>query len=88
MLFFVIFMMKRSKPRFAVIYNLYISLFRSDLSEHTVLGEHVGVNPPSSCAFLTWVGLVWMLVPLCSRRSQLQYWQKYSWLLMKLPGSL
>ena len=44
--------------------------------------------PQSSCALLTWLGLLWMLVPSCSHRIQLRYWGKYSGSSMKLSGSL
>ena len=32
-------------------------------------------DPPYSCALLTWVEMFWMLVPLCSHRSQMWYWE-------------
>ena len=44
--------------------------------------------PPYSCSLLTWVVIFWILVPLCSRRSQMRYWQKYYGFLMKLSLSL
>ena len=68
--------------------NLYVIFFRSDVTEHCDVSEHVVVwfSVQLRCANVG--GFVWNVLHLCPLRIQLRYWLKYYGSSMKFSGSL
>ena len=63
---------------FAAIDNLYIALYRYDVSEHCDVGEHMGFWSYIQLCSAKFDGSWMKCFIFCPLISQLQYWKKYS----------